>query len=263
MIQEFLDYQATNKGLSIESIEGYAKELRAFVHWAQPNGLRWTTITATDMDAYVSSEHERGMKPRTIRKRVECVRLLYTWANHRGLLDTNPARFTQVPKQARELPKAADIENLERYLAQPATSRKSMLIHVVVALILDTGMRISEVTKLKGEDINTENHTIAVTGKGSNERLVIYGLRSENYCRMMAHKKGEIFSHTPEAIRWMMYSELPGVNPHSIRHAFAMNQLNKGMNISSLSVLMGHKHTSTTDIYARATLESCKREYNN
>ena len=142
MIQEFLNYQAINKGLSQPTLDGYKKDLKVFVKYAQAHGLRWSTINREDIDNYVREEVERGMKPRTIKKRVEVVRLLFTFANHKGLLTDKPARFTQVPKASEDLPKAADDEQLMMYLSRPALTRQSYIIHAITALILETGMRI-------------------------------------------------------------------------------------------------------------------------
>lgn len=261
MIQEFLEYQAKNKGLAEQSVEGYRKELKAFTRWASPRGLRWSTLTSKDVDAYVRDEQERGMKPRTIKKRVETLRLLYNWANHQGLLTENPARYTQTPKWGEELPKAADEQRIIEYIDSPATTREGMLVHAIVTLIYETGMRIGEVTSMRGTDIDTEQHTIRLTGKGNVERVVLYGKRFERYAEMMSKNHRIIFYENQETYRYMMYRELPGVNPHAIRHTFACSQLGKGMPLKSVSTLMGHKHIETTEIYARLSLDNIKNQY--
>ena len=261
MIQEFLNYQATNKGLSTLTLEGYAKDLKVFVKYAQAHGLRWSTIDREDIDNYVREEVERGMKPRTIKKRVEVVRLLFTYANHKGLLTDNPARYTQVPKVGEELPKAADDEQLITYLSRPATTRQGYIIHAIVALILETGMRIGEITSMRGEDIDTNNRAILVHGKGSKERYVYYSRLSEEYVKAMSYRKGLIFTDTQINYRYMMYAELPGIHPHAIRHTFAVNQLNRGMDLKTLSTLMGHKHVQTTEIYTHMLTDNVRMQY--
>ena len=262
MIQEFLDYQAKNKGLSTSSVEGYAKELKAFIRWAAPRGLRWSTLTSQDIDQFVRDEQARGMKPRTIKKRVETLRLLFTWAIHRGKLSENPARYTQTPRWGDELPKAADEQRIIDYLDKPATSREGFIVHAIIALIYETGLRIGEVTSIKGTDINTEDKTIRIVGKGKSERIVIYGQRFKRFAEMMKKNPNTIFYENQETYRYMIYRELPGIHPHAIRHTFACSQLNKGMPLKSLGVLMGHKHQSTTEIYARLSLEQIKQQYN-
>ena len=262
MITKFLEYQRINKGLSEQTIEGYQKELLVFIHFGQKRNLRWSTITKEDIDNFVSDEVSRGMKPRTIKRRVECVRLLYTWACHEGILNYNPAQYTQTPKISMELPKAADMDRLRNYVNSEATSRESFIVHIICSLIMETGMRIGEITAMRGEDIDTKNNCIRIKGKGGKERIVYYGNLSAKYAKIMAIRKGQIFEETPKTYRYMMYAELPGVHPHAIRHAFACDQLNKGMDLKTLSTLMGHKHTTTTEIYAQMTNSRTRAIYN-
>lgn len=261
MINEFLTYQKNNKGLSPETIEGYEKDLRSWVRFASPRQLRWSTTRQEDIEQYVISERARGMKPRTIKRRVETLRLIYKWAMHRGMMESNPAQYVQTPKTGDELPKAADIEALESYLDKEPTSRTSLIIHIMTALIMETGMRLGEVMQLEGRDIDLGNQEIRVKGKGNKQRIVYYGERTKHYATILTSTQGQIFRETAMTYRFMMYNELPGVHPHAIRHAFAMAQLNKGMRLSTLSALMGHKHTSTTEIYARVTNNTMRQEY--
>ena len=262
MIQEFIDYQQTNKGLSEQTLNGYSKDLKHFARWARPQGLRWSVLTPADLDRYVAEEKEQGYKPRTIKKRVEVVRLLLEFCRHRGYLTENVARYTQTPRWGQELPKAADKTQVLAYLSQPAETREAVIIHIVAGLILETGMRIGEVLDMRGEDIDTAAHTIFVRGKGAKERIVIYGKLSEGWCKMMAKRSGAIFGEFSDIqIRYMMYREMPTVHPHALRHTFAMTQLEEGMRLTTLAGLLGHKNTATTQIYAQATLTSAKREY--
>lgn len=266
MIQEFLNYQQNNKGLSAETVHGYRKELRAFVRWAQPLGMRWSTVTADVMNQYVANEHARGMSPRTIKRRVEVLRLFFSHLMHKGVIDVNPAQYTQVPKVREELPKTADADALRSYLNSTPLTRQGWLIHYVITLIMETGMRISEVVKMRGTDIDLGNRTILVRGKGGKDRYVIYGQGFEKFARMAANRKDTIIKETEERIRYMMYEELGFshvATPHSIRHLFACEQLNKGMDIKTLATLMGHKNVSTTEIYARMTKERLANMYNN
>lgn len=266
MIQEFLEYQAKNKGLSEQTIAGYAKDLRNFVRWAGAQGLRWSTLTAASMDAYVMAEHERGMQPRTIRRRVAVVRLLLKWARHRGIMDNAAAAYTQSPKIRRELPKACSMTEIRAYLDTPALTRNSLLQHIIVGLIAETGMRIGEVLSLRGEDIRTEERAIWVRGKGGKDRYVYYGDYTARWAGAMSKRVGEIFDMTDEQCRYMMYAEVGPtvhhVHPHAIRHAFATEMLNNGMPLKELSTLMGHDHVTTTEIYAKMTNARTRAIYN-
>ena len=265
MIQEFLQYQATNKGLAEQTIEGYRKELRAFINWAQPKGLRWSILTREDMDNYVSDQVKQGLQPRTIRRRVEVVRLLLRWAGQQGILYNEAARFTQTPKIADELPKEADAQGLIRFLDAEPTDRNMMYTQVVASLILETGLRIGEALAMRGEDIDTANQSIKVRGKGNKGRIVFYGQRSRRWASIWSQRKGQIFQVTAVQLRfWLIrYASpyCPGIHPHAIRHTFAINQLNGGMELKTLATLMGHQHVTTTEIYTRCLTDKLHSDY--
>lgn len=260
MIPNFLEYQRANKGLADTTINNYRKDLRAFVDYAKPLGLHWSTITRHDIDNYVVYMREQ-YQPRTIKRRVEVLRLLYTWAIHQGLLEQNPAQYTQTPKFNQDLPKAADESAVLSYLESTPMNRTSMLVHVVVALILDTGMRIGEVLALDGRDIDTATQSIKVKGKGRKERIVYYGQNFEKYAHIISQRQGRIFDTPDITLRFMMANEIPGCHPHALRHLFAVRQLNRGMDLKTLGTLLGHKHVTTTEIYAQLRNERTRAIY--
>lgn len=265
MIQEFLTYQRDIKGLAAQTVEGYEKELRHFIRYAQKKGLRWSSITRQDIDAYTASEGARGMKPRTIRRRVEVLRLLFTWAIHKGILTENPAQYSQTPKIRESLPKAADGEAIRRYLGTPMLTAEDLQTHFMVALMLETGMRFGEVLKLEGRDIDREQRTIRVTGKGAKERLVFYGKETEALLQHYVNVEERLTYGTERECRYMIYRHAgrfcPRIHPHAIRHTFATEQLAKGMKLKTLSTLLGHTNIATTEIYAKATAEVLATEY--
>ena len=115
------------------------------------------------------------MSARTIRKRVEVLRLIYEWALHLGLVYENPARYSQTPKIREELPKAADGAKIREYLDKPMRTAEDLQVHFLLSLILETGLRIGEALAVRGEDVDRENRSIRVRGKGAKERIVFYG----------------------------------------------------------------------------------------
>lgn len=265
MITEFITYQQTVKGLAAETLLGYEKDLRHFVGWAQPQGLRWSTITHLDIDRYTQDEGARGMSARTIRKRVEVLRLIYEWALHLGLVYENPARYSQTPKIREELPKAADGAKIREYLAKPMRSAEDLQVHFLLSLILETGLRIGEALAVRGEDVDRENRCIKVRGKGAKERIVFYGKLTETMLQHYPITEGRLTYGNAREVRYMIYRTAgkfcPRIHPHAVRHTFACEQLAKGMSMKTLSTLMGHGHVSTTEIYAKASVETLGREY--
>jgi integrase/recombinase XerD len=129
----------------------------------------------------------------------------------------------------------------------------------IIALLLSTGMRLSEVLSLRTNDIDLKRRMIRVIGKGGKERIVYM----TSWCAEIVSKyvKGanndRIFRVSARTVqRWV--KELLGVSPHGIRHAFAVMYLARGGNIRALQKILGHSKLSTTEVYldiARSLVE--------
>ena len=268
MITTYINYIKDVRGLSPRTCEEYDKELRAFAAWARPLGLRWSTISKQDIDAHTAMLHARGLEPSTIRRRITAIRCFYRWLRNEGVLSENPAQYAQSPKMAHKLPKAANIEDIDAYLHTPAKSTEDADMHCAVAIMLETGIRLSELLNMKTEDFMSNGHAIRVTGKGSKERLVYYGQRTATALNAyMRNASGYLFGkYTDIGFRYAMYrtagERIKRLHPHQLRHTFAMTMLNNGMDIKTLAQLLGHASTTATEIYARATQPRVESMYN-
>lgn len=268
MIEKFIQYQKQVRGLSPRTCQEYEKELRAFATWAKAEGLKWSTITKQDVDRHTSMLTERGLKPATVKKRVAAIRGIYNYFVHEGLLNTNPARFCSTPKLAERLPDRADVAQLDAYLSTWPSTGDEEGMHLAVAIMLETGVRAGELLSIKAEDIDPAAHTITVIGKGNKERIVYYGARTAFALQAYNHaSRGPIFAGWTDAkLRWEMYREVgpyaPRCHPHMLRHTFASVMINRGMDVKTLSTIMGHQHMETTEIYAKLNTTQIGARYN-
>lgn len=266
MIKEFLEYQQKVKNLSARTISEYGKELRVFVGWAQNEGLRWSTLTKEDVDAFIMNQHDEGMKPATIKKRVTVVRNLLQWAVREKLLTENVAKYCQSPKNVQALPKTADVAKLDEYLSTPVKTPQSARIHLLVALMMETGLRLSEVLNLKWSDLEGGVRTVRVLGKGGKERITFYGDRTQKAFETADLRCEHVVEFTSERqCRRELTNEVgdyvEGIHPHMLRHTFATAMINKGANLKDIGTLMGHAHTTTTEIYTRVAVPRLKFSY--
>lgn len=268
MITEFINYERKVRGLSPRTCEEYEKELRAFARWARVYKLTWRAIRKGHIDAHTAWMHDNGLQPTSIRRRVSVVRNFYTWMRNSGLIVANPAQYAQSPKMPYRLPQSADIKEIDAYLNTPAYDGTDADIHCAVALMLETGMRISELMQLKSNDFDKATRSIRITGKGNKQRIVYYGDRSAK--ALNAYRKnvnGLLFRrYTDMSLRYAMYATagrlVIGIHPHLLRHTYAMQLLNNGMDIQTLATLLGHSSCKTTEIYARATQARVAAAYN-
>lgn len=267
MIQEFLNYQRDRKGLSENSLTAYKKDLQAFVRYAQPKGLRWSTITKQNIDAYLVTLKEEGKQPATINRHLSSIRNLLTWAHHEGKINNNAAQYCQQMKKADKLPEQAPIEKIEEYLSEEPKTERSEIIHGLIALLKDTGIRIQEAINIRLSDINVEERSIRISGKGSKERKVYFKESTIAHLARIANRYRTYL--LPQADQrtfrlWMIAELKPyGIktHPHALRHSFATTMLNNGADITTVSYLLGHTHVTTTQRYARISNTTARAQY--
>lgn len=267
MIQEFLDYQRDRKGLSENTIESYKKDLAQWVVYAKSKDLRWSTITKQDIDTWLISMHKAGKKPATINRHLSSLRGLLTWAHHEKLLTDNPARYCQLMKQEEKLPEQAPTDAIKRYLSNEPTSERSEVMHALIAILYDTGIRIQEALDLMIEDFDTNEMSIKIKGKGSQQRKVFYSTMTITHLVRIGGRYGRhLFpQYEQRTYRMMMYEELKPIgirtHPHALRHSFATRMLNNGADIKIVSWLLGHKSVKTTERYAKVANETARQQY--
>lgn len=262
MISTFITYLETNKGFSVKTAKAYEASLKEFALFINTNepGTRWSTVTKQQIDDYVSWLSSNMYSASTIKQRISALRTFFTTCRALGANIQNPARYVSTPKLAETLPKAVGIATVNATLADATVDAKSK---AVIAIIVESGLRLQELIDLREQDIDTTNRSIRVHGKGNRERIVYYGALTEKY--FISNWEFDVTGQRD--IRRMVYNALSKhsdggqLSPHALRHTFATNMLNHNMRIESVSSLLGHKQVTTTQRYARLTNTSLRKEY--
>lgn len=263
MIKEFIQWESEVKQLQPQTLIAYEKDLHAFAIWASRKKLRWSTIKQEDIEQYVSDLKGEGKQGATIRRKVSVIRQITTWAFHHHKMQENVGKYVSSPKVREKLPVIADKEMIVEFLKQPAVNREMRIAQAVVAIAADTGARLQEIIDIKREDINGQEHTIKLHGKGGKERIVHYTNAIVKYCGAVYGEREEyIIPITNQRnIRAYIYKYCGNTHPHAIRHLFATDMLNAGADLPTISKLLGHAHISTTQRYSHVSAQTTRREY--
>lgn len=249
MIHQAITYMEVNRGLSSNTINAYRKNLRSFVtfmHATYPTA-RWSTITKTVIDSYVTYLAESGKKAATIKQHIAALRTLYKTMQAMGADIENPAQLVSTPKKGETLPKLIETEAIQKALDSPTTSLEAK---AAIAILFETGIRLQELLDLRRNDIDNKTRSIKIHGKGNKERTVYYGELTKKYGRYW--KVREIDQRTARHMIYdalKPYSAAQQLSPHALRHTFATEMVNNGMPLNEVQQLLGHKHITTTEIY--------------
>lgn len=280
LIARFLDQAWAERGLAKASLSSYGADLRGIAGWL---ATRCGSLIAADRGVlfdYLSARHGSGMKPRSGARLVSTLKQFYLWTLDQGLRGDDPAADLSTPKLPRSLPKAMTETEVDALLKAPDLDTPlGLRDKAMLELLYATGLRVSELVGLRGEQISLAQGVLRVRGKGSKERLVPLGDEAQHWivrylkeARPLLHPRPEpaLFitqrgaAMTRQAF-WLLikrYAVLAGVrstlSPHTLRHSFATHLLNHGADLRVVQLLLGHSDLSTTQIYTHIAREGLK-----
>lgn len=255
MIRQFEEYLRAIRGYSENTIRAYSADLRSFARWANENleDARWSTITRDDIDKFLKYQYAAGLKPATTNRQLASISGIYKYFQRQGLIVTNPCQYESRRKLAQTLPTTISPTEIAQAYKRAHGVRKTML-----GILATTGIRIQELLDLNFEDIDFENNTLHITGKGSKERIVATDARILETLRGLKREfdaSGKIFYVSQRKARYMIYETLSAfcsgknLNPHSIRHTFATELAKSGENTAAIAKILGHSHIETSQKY--------------
>lgn len=194
-----------------------------------------------------------NLKPATTNRRLSAISGIYRFFRREGHNVENPCKYESRRKISETIPHTIPIDQLKE-----AYDHAAGIAKVAIGLFMTTGIRIQELLDITWEDINFQDQSIKITGKGSKERTV-YTTEDKLETLLQLSKiktqKGNIFCMEQRQMRRIIYDALspycqaPQLSPHAIRHTFATHAANKGANVSTLAKAMGHNRIETTQKY--------------
>lgn len=278
-IEEFLNYLSVERGLAVNSIDAYRQDLTLYQDFLQRNKVNdLSRVTRDQIVKFLLKEKDRGLQSSSIARRLVAVKIFHRFLTKEGRLKEDVTSVLDSPKLWKKLPQFLTPSEMERILQikKPETlqgSRDRALLEVLYA----TGMRVSEISKLRKADLNLESAFLKCQGKGGKERVVPLGEVAIDALRMYLEKAkrrcgaGEyVFSARPgkpltRQRVWQLikkYAKAAGIQkkitPHTFRHSFATHLLERGADLRIVQELLGHADIATTQIYTHVSRDHLK-----
>lgn len=267
MITEYINYLRTICNYSENTAIAYQKDLTNFVRWMksiQPDA-RWSTITRNDIDEYITAQVADGLKPSSTNRRLAAISGLYRYMRRQGKEVQNPCRFETRRKLEKTLPNTIPAADLKRAYEASHGATKVML-----GLLATTGIRIQELLDIRWEDINFNDNSIRIHGKGNKEREVYTTADKLDILRTltkMGQHSGLVFTIDQRTARYMLwealkpFSSAKQLSPHAIRHTVATNMATQGANVTTIANILGHQDIKTTQRYIDMTQGNSRAAY--
>ncbi len=262
-ICDFLSYLGAEKGLSINTIRAYGRDIRSFCKGAKKG------VDEEGVIRYLEERKEKGDASSSIYRSLISLRLFFRFLKREGLIDRDPTRLLESPKMWQLIPEVLTIKEVEALIKAPDPSHEEgMRDRAILETFYATGIRVSELCALDIYDVGEKS--VRVIGKGGRERIVPIGEEAiaaiDRYLgsyrddkgekgALFVSKRGKRLNRTYLWERVKCYAKKVGiekeVSPHTLRHSFATDLINKGARIVDVSELLGHKELSTTQVYTK------------
>lgn len=267
LLRSFLDSLYIEKGLSKNTISSYKNDISSFSSWCDKEHLDRLKITDLNLNNYISNLFSTGLKSSSINRKISSIKHFYLFLLKKKVIKNSPADEITTPKQEKYLPTSMSEDEVESLLGSPKSSIKiERRDKAMIEILYATGMRISELVNLKLTDIDFNRSVLKVFGKGSKERLVPYGEKAAEALRIYLEDRKKLDSKDvflsnrgTRITRGAFWQRIKiyikrenlksSISPHTLRHAFATHLLNRGADLRSVQILLGHSDLSTTQIY--------------
>ncbi|MEY4218108.1 MAG: Tyrosine recombinase XerD [Pseudomonadota bacterium] len=282
-IDRFVDAVWLEDGLSANTLAAYRRDLTALADWlSQSSGISFNAVQELHLQA--AARHSLS-KATSANRRLTVFKRYYRWALRERIVEVDPTLRMLAAKQALRVPKTLSEEQVDALLSAPdANTALGLRDKAMLELLYASGLRVTELVKLKTLHVSLNEGVLRIMGKGSKERLVPFGdmardsltdyMQNARGALLCAKQTDDLFVTTsgPKAgtamsriMFWQLikkYAVLSGItaplSPHTLRHAFATHLLNHGADLRSVQVLLGHADISTTTIYTHVARERLK-----
>jgi len=284
-ICSFLSYLRVEKALSQNTIDAYRRDLEKFSAFATERGLeKAPQVKRADVVDFLASLYLRKLDARSVARHLVSLRQFFRFLLSEELISEDPVVTVESPKFRKSLPQFLSVEEVDRLLAQPdVSSALGLRDKAMIELLYSAGLRVSELCSLAVDDLHVDAGSLRCIGKGNKERLVPVGKRALAVLQLYIKKArpeivGEHTSKYLFIIRkgnkldriafWKnlaLYGRKAGLRkaltPHMLRHSFATHLLDRGADLRSVQMMLGHSDISTTQIYTHVVEERLKQVY--
>lgn len=270
LIHEFSEYLRIEKRHSLNTVEGYCRDLVRFSK-AFP-AMEASSLTTAQIRSFLLLLRDEGLSSSSIARALSSIKSFFRYLCEDKQLTVNPAEILETPRRWRKLPDILSLSDVDKLLHCPDTkTTHGLRDQAMLEVLYATGMRVSELISVKGHNLDLVSGCLRTMGKGSKERIVPIGMVArkslEDYLLnsrpvlAKGQKVEELFlTRRAKAMTrqgfwkllkgYVRQSNIKGnVSPHTLRHAFATHLLDRGADLRSVQQMLGHADISTTQIY--------------
>ncbi len=280
-LQRFFSYLQSERRYSSHTVSAYRRDIKHFIECCnldEAQAINWDDIKQATIRQAVARLHRQGLSGKSLQRWLSSVRSLFNFLCRFHRASFNPAIGIPAPKIAKRLPKTLNVDEINQLLniKNSKTGKNNLTGRVIserdnamIELMYACGLRLTELSSLNQQDIDWQQQTIIVTGKGQKQRRIPFGKKANEAINNWLKQRGLLADENEEALfvscrgkrlsnssiqkRLKKMALKQGLNtnvyPHMLRHSFASHLLESSKDLRAVQELLGHANLSTTQIY--------------
>ena len=286
-ITSFLTHVRVEKGLSPNTVAAYRRDMMKFDEFARKRKLLLEAVTRDILMEFLASLYRQKLESRTVARHLVTLRNFFRFAQSQDYIPVDPSFNLESPKIRRSLPGYLRLDEVELLLSQPDEQTPlGMRDRAMLEVLYSTGLRVSELVSLRVMDLDTGVGCVRCIGKGDKERIVPIGKKALNLVdRYLREARPKLVGKGKQALATTLFINRRGTpisrvgvwkilsgygrqaglrvgsTPHMLRHSFATHLLERGADLRSVQLMLGHSDISTTQIYTHVVEERLKQIY--
>lgn len=278
----FINYLAVERGLSRNTIVSYRRDLTGYLGYLKSRRIgHLEKAERNQISDFIFELKNQGLEASSIARKLAAVKGFYRFLVREKILKNDPTSLLESPKLWKKIPETLSIQEIESLIAQPNWRKNSGIRdRAILELLYASGMRVSELTRLKLGDVNFDVGFLRCLGKGNKERIVPLGSQALRWlnkyiasARPYLLKKNfsdvlfltRLHKRISRQSVWKMIKKYArdarikkAIHPHILRHSFATHLLERGADLRSVQEMLGHSDISTTQVYTHINRDRLK-----
>ena len=282
LIDQFIDFYWLTTGASKNTLSAYRSDLKIFSQWLNETSL--IEVNKKLIQDYFLYRQSTKISSSTQSRVLTCLHSFYQFLLDNNLINTDPTEQLSYPKLEKKLPVFLNIQEVEKLLEAPnISSLFGQRDRAMLELLYSCGLRVSELINLSYHNINIKEEFIRIHGKGNKERILPMGeiaidyltayelnsrpilLKNDQSDSYFLSNRGKAMSRQNFFYIIKAYATQAGIDkplsPHSLRHAFATHLVQKGADLRSVQLMLGHSDISSTQLYTHIQNAQLKAQH--
>ena len=281
--ENFLIFLEIDKSYSDNTISTYLNNLKIYKDYIEENRLDEYSIEPINLEHFITYLKENfDYKPKSINTMISSLKSYYNFLLKEKYVDNDPTDLLKSPKIDKKYPTYITNDELNRLLLAIDTSKNlGKRDYLLINLLYDSGVRVSELINIRINNIDFENRLIKILGQGDKERVVYFTINTSkllyeyiyDICEVHKYPRKYLFENKSNVVisRFEVYNIIrkyaelakieKNVTPHVLRHTIATHLIQNDADVMSVKTILGHSKVSTTEIYTHLDTKDLKRKY--